>query len=316
MNRSTNASHSAYDANAGGAPLRGSSASDRPRGSTRSLCPRRPGTANSRTARARPAATAGSTRAPAGRRRRRASRRGRGARSRPGAAPVGPRTRPSRGSAARARPRAPRRADGCVPAAASRARLGGDLGAPRPQRADARSASCRVRAHVGVQLDDRGVQLGLEPPRRSGLGGGEQPRPRPARRDVSASRSMTSSSTPSESGVLSPQWASITSLDAVDGPARGFPRVVRRAGAERGLVRHDARIAPDLLRTPGVTQQVRVVALLPDEDQVRGRHELGDERAALGGARERIGRDAEPPAVVLASSSHSSSSSVRCSSQR
>ena len=45
-------------------------------------------------------------------------------------------------------------------------------------------------------------------------------------------------------------------------------------------------------------EQVRIVALLPDEHEVRRGHEVRDERAPLGRARERIGADAVPAAVV------------------
>jgi hypothetical protein len=45
-------------------------------------------------------------------------------------------------------------------------------------------------------------------------------------------------------------------------------------------------------------EEIRVVALLPDEDEVRGGHEDGDEIAAPRRARERIRPDAIPAAVV------------------
>src|SRR6185436_2179401 len=87
--------------------------------------------------------------------------------------------------------------------------------------------------------------------------------------------------------------------DAVDGAAGGLPRVVRGARAERGLVRDDARVAADGLRAACMPEEVRVVALLPDEDQVRSGHVLGDKRAPVGRAREGVRRDAVPPGVVL-----------------
>src|SRR4029079_9555230 len=59
-----------------------------------------------------------------------------------------------------------------------------------------------------------------------------------------------------------------------------------------------ARVAADIARAGGVTQEVRVVDLLPDEDQVRRGHELRDEGAAVSRAREWVGPDAEPPVVV------------------
>src|SRR4029079_4759107 len=52
-------------------------------------------------------------------------------------------------------------------------------------------------------------------------------------------------------------------------------------------------------RTGGVTKQIRVVALLPHEDEVRGGHEHGDEPAAGRRARKRVGGDAEPARVLL-----------------
>ena len=45
-------------------------------------------------------------------------------------------------------------------------------------------------------------------------------------------------------------------------------------------------------------EEVRVVPLLPDEDQVGRSHEHGDERAPLGRAWERVGLDAEPAEMV------------------
>ncbi len=47
-----------------------------------------------------------------------------------------------------------------------------------------------------------------------------------------------------------------------------------------------------------MAQEVRIVPLLPDEDEVRCGHELGDERALVGRARKRVRTDAEPPRVV------------------
>ena len=114
---------------------------------------------------------------------------------------------------------------------------------------------------------------------------------------VSASTIMISSSIPSESGALWPKRCSIT-LDPVDRPPRRLPRVVGRAGAVRVLVVDDRRVTPHLLRALRVAEQVRVVPLLPDEDQVHGRHEEGDELAAGRRAREGIGADAEPAGMV------------------
>ena len=105
--------------------------------------------------------------------------------------------------------------------------------------------------------------------------------------------------------------------DAVHRPAGGLPGVVRGARPERPLVGDDARVAPDLLRALGVAEEVRVVPLLPDEDQVRGGHELGDERAAggrTGNGRSRrrtsrCGRRRRRPSQSSSSSSSSRSSS-------
>src|SRR5205823_8684192 len=48
----------------------------------------------------------------------------------------------------------------------------------------------------------------------------------------------------------------------------------------------------------GLLQQVRVVLLLPDEDQVRGGHELRDELTARSRTRKRIRPDAPPPVAI------------------
>jgi hypothetical protein len=82
--------------------------------------------------------------------------------------------------------------------------------------------------------------------------------------------------------------------------AAGLPGVVRGARAKLALVHHNTRIAADFLRALGVTKQVRVVSLLPHEDEVHGGHVIRDERATGGRTRERVGRDAEPAGVVLA----------------
>src|SRR6185436_6769779 len=81
--------------------------------------------------------------------------------------------------------------------------------------------------------------------------------------------------------------------------ACGFPRVVRRARPVLGRVLLDARVPPDLLRALRVVEEIRIVALLPDEDQVRRGHEVGDEIAAVRRTRERIRPDAEPAGVVV-----------------
>ena len=47
-----------------------------------------------------------------------------------------------------------------------------------------------------------------------------------------------------------------------------------------------------------VPEEVGIVAVLPDENEVRRRHVERDERATFGRARERVGGDTEPPGVV------------------
>src|SRR5215213_126682 len=71
--------------------------------------------------------------------------------------------------------------------------------------------------------------------------------------------------------------------DAVDGPAGRLPRVVGRARTERRFVRLDARVTADFLRALRMMEEVRIVALLPDEYEMRGSHEVGNERAAARG---------------------------------
>src|SRR5829696_1387202 len=88
--------------------------------------------------------------------------------------------------------------------------------------------------------------------------------------------------------------------DAVHRAAGRLPRVVRRARTEAPLVLHHSRVSPNLLRALRVAEEHGVVGLLPDEDEVDGGHELGDEVAAGRGTRKRVGRDAVPAAVVVA----------------
>src|SRR5262249_21109344 len=66
----------------------------------------------------------------------------------------------------------------------------------------------------------------------------------------------------------------------------------------RGGVLGGARMSTDFLRAGGMAEEVWIVGLLPHEDEVRSGHELGDERAPLGGTRKRVRLDAEPVAVV------------------
>src|SRR5215210_1049828 len=85
---------------------------------------------------------------------------------------------------------------------------------------------------------------------------------------------------------------------AVNGPARGLPEVVGEARAERRDVLDDVRVPLNLARAGRVTEQVRIVALLPDKDEVGSCHELCDVRAPRRGAGKGAGRDT-PPAFVL-----------------
>src|SRR5207244_12642689 len=83
-------------------------------------------------------------------------------------------------------------------------------------------------------------------------------------------------------------------------PSVRLPPVLGRARPECRLIRDDARVAPDLFRASGVAQQIRVVALLPDEHEVRCGHELRDERTPRSRAWEWISAYAIPPGVLLA----------------
>src|SRR5207248_7605066 len=87
--------------------------------------------------------------------------------------------------------------------------------------------------------------------------------------------------------------------DAVDGPAGRDPRVVRRARAIVGLIADDPRIASDVECARRVLEEVGIVLLLPDEDQVRRGHEVGDERTAVRRARKRISAYAPPAGAIV-----------------
>src|SRR5207247_2412515 len=86
----------------------------------------------------------------------------------------------------------------------------------------------------------------------------------------------------------------------MDRPTRCLPGVVRRTRAKGRLVPDDPRIPPNLLGSLRVPKQVRIVALLPDEDEMGGGHEIGDVRATRCWARERVGSHAEPATVITA----------------
>src|SRR5262245_16070809 len=86
--------------------------------------------------------------------------------------------------------------------------------------------------------------------------------------------------------------------DAVHRPSGGDPGVVRGARPVRRLVADDARITADVAGPRCVAEEIRVVVLLPAQDQVRRGHERRDVRAAGRRTRKRIGPHA-PPAVVV-----------------
>jgi hypothetical protein len=65
------------------------------------------------------------------------------------------------------------------------------------------------------------------------------------------------------------------------------------------LVGHHPRIPTDVLCPLGMPQEIRVVSLLPDEHEMRRRHELRHEGAPKSGAWKRVGANA-PPTVVIA----------------
>src|SRR4029077_11927902 len=92
---------------------------------------------------------------------------------------------------------------------------------------------------------------------------------------------------------------SLLAANTVHRPAGSLPGVVRGARAEVGLVGDDARVPADFLRTPGVTQQVGIVTLLPHEHEVRRSHEFRNERAPGRRTRKWSGGDAVPPSVTL-----------------
>src|SRR5262245_16584455 len=118
---------------------------------------------------------------------------------------------------------------------------------------------------------------------------------------VSASTSMSSSSTPSDHGGAAPKRLrsiALLAADAVHRPPGGLPRVVRGARTEVAFVGDDPRVPAHLLRTLRMAEEVRVVPLLPDEHEMCGGHEDGHKRTPWRGARKRIRADAEPTDVL------------------
>src|SRR3990167_7284228 len=85
---------------------------------------------------------------------------------------------------------------------------------------------------------------------------------------------------------------------AVHGAAELAPEVVRQAEAEAGLPLDDVRVAASALAPLRLPEQREVVLLRPDDDQVGGGRELGDEAAPLGRTREGACAEAEPTGIV------------------
>ena len=182
-----------------------------------------------------------------------------------------------------------RRGDGeALALGAARRRPGAAGGARRAPRG-------RVLADRRVRLDEAGEELGLQPLLR------QQP--------LDPRRERERSGSTQHQLLLDAERqaaAEVIATDAWTGLPGGLPRVVRGARPEAVLVRDDARVAADLLRALRVPEQVRVVALLPDEDEMRGGHEVGDERAALAGHGNGSVRTQNQPAwSSTASSTHS-----------
>ena len=174
----------------------------------------------------------------------------------------------------------------------------------RPEQPAALAATPRARAGVASSSCAKsGISVLTKSWTRSS-GGGAGARPpgwKPSRSTASTVARDRRCATPANgvSGVYDTSSAvcrCCPALHAVHRPPGRLPRVVRRARPERRLVRDDPRVPADLLRALRVPEEVRVVALLPDEHEVGRGHEHGDERAALRGARERIGLHAEPAA--------------------
>src|SRR5206468_10792268 len=86
--------------------------------------------------------------------------------------------------------------------------------------------------------------------------------------------------------------------DSVHRAAGGFPGVIGSARAEGRLIGDHAWVASHLLRALRMPKQVRVVPVLPDEDEMHGRHEHGHVRAAARRTRKGLGRHAEPTRVI------------------
>ena len=95
-----------------------------------------------------------------------------------------------------------------------------------------------------------------------------------------------------------------------------LPRVVRRARPEAGVVGDDPRVASDLHRARGVAEQVRVVALLPDEHEMRRGHEDRDDvDTGAGHGTDRCGRSDQPAWSSSVGSRRMTSELLRSSAQ-
>ena len=84
----------------------------------------------------------------------------------------------------------------------------------------------------------------------------------------------------------------------MDGPTRRLPHVVRRTRPKSQLVIHNPRVPARLFRSLCVTEKIWIVALLPHQNQMRGGHVLRYKTTAARWARERVGRNAMPAAVI------------------
>ena len=176
---------------------------------------------------------------------------------------------------------------------------------PRPSSTFDREAGLiayqiAARVDFGTEVKQELLELRSERervvrPRRCSTARPRRSRPRP--RDPRARDPATASRV---EPLCCPRWAGIRARPVgltVDGAPGRLPDVVRGARAERRPVLDHARVPADLLRALRMAQEVRVVALLPDEDQMSGGHELGHVGAARG-RQERVGGHAEPAGVV------------------
>ena len=169
-----------------------------------------------------------------------------------------------------------------VPRARRARRRGDGAGAARPRLPTARLADRRVR------LDQAREELGLQPLL------WQQP--------LDPGRERERLRVEQHQLLLDAERQAAAEAIAHEQRGRAGPppptRSTRRSARSRSR-RDDPRVAADLHRALRVPEQVRIVALLPDEDEVRRGHEVGHERAAVGRAGKGIGANAEPAGVVV-----------------